>query len=135
MGSETVPSRSGVPEIILSDEKGMVHRGLLGSYCWNGICEDRQLPSNNTKSPKIQLQSHSMITFDIKGNMRAEKLHATIFDGQNFPLHTRLDHEIIENKLSLDVSPGDYILTVMASWQGKGDVSYAFPIEVTAEKE
>jgi hypothetical protein len=135
MGSKTMPAESEIPEIILSDEKAREYRGLLGSYCWNGICEDRQLSPNTTKSPKIQLQNHSIITFDTKGNVKAEKLHATIFDIQNFPLSIILDREIIENKLSLDVPPGDYILRIMASWHGKGDVSYAFPIEITAKRE
>jgi hypothetical protein len=128
-------AESEIPEIILSDEKAREHSGLLGSYCLNGICEDRQLSPNTTKCPKIQLQSHSIITFDTKGNLEAEKLHATIFDIQNFPLSIILDREIIENKLSLDAPPGDYILTIMASWHGKGDVSYAFPIEVKAKRE
>jgi hypothetical protein len=131
--SETMPAQTEIPEITLSNEKGMVYRGLLGSYCWNGICEDRQLSPNTIKSPKIQLQNHSIITFDMKGNVKAEKLHATIFDVQKFPSGIILDREIIENKLSIDIPPGDYILTVMAVWQGKGDVSYAFPIEVTAK--
>lgn len=134
-GCERLSSQSEIPEIVAYDENGTAHRGQQGSYCWNGICQDKQLSLDNTESPKIQLQSHSIITFEVKSNVKAQKLHATIFDIHNFPSGISLDHEVTDNKLSLDVPAGNYILTVMATWQGKGDVSYAFPLEITEKKK
>lgn len=116
---------SGIPQIVLMDEKGE-HRGVQGSYCWDGICVDYVKPSSRTDiREKLSIRRDATIAFKVVDNISSEKLHVTIFSGDNIVLH-----EAIETEMKVQVPRGTYLLNVKATWEGQGDVSNVFLVEV-----
>jgi hypothetical protein len=134
MGSGTTITESIVPEITLSNGT-RIQNGSLGSYCWNNICEDRPLQHNVSNPTRIILEKNSTIIFDIKGYTEPEKYHVAIFDMDNFSAPVIFDQEISGDNMKLNISDGMYLLTLMASWPSKGDVSYIFPISIVDRQE
>lgn len=116
---------SGIPQIVLIDEKGE-HRGIQSSYSWNGISVDYVMPSSRKEIlDKLSIQKDTTISFKVVGHTRSEKLHVTLFSGPNIVLH-----KAIETEMKVQVPKGTYHLNIMATWQGQGDVSNVFLIEV-----
>ncbi|MFW9798330.1 MAG: hypothetical protein ACFFE2_14925, partial [Candidatus Thorarchaeota archaeon] len=107
------------------DEEGE-HRGVQGSYSWNGISVDYVMPSSRKDiQEKLSIRQDTTISFRVIGHIRSEKLHVTLFSGMNIILH-----EAIETEMKVQVPKGTYHLNIMATWEGQGDVSNVFLIEV-----
>jgi hypothetical protein len=113
-----------IPKILLYDENGK-HEGLLGSYCWNGICEDKGLPKSSAFKEKIIKGKDSVVRFDMEGNDKPPNLSVTVFSHGNEIVLTKT----IEEKLDLNLRPGTYLINVMAKWSA-GDVSCIFSVEL-----
>ena len=75
------------------------HEGVAGSYCWNGICEDKGLPKSNAFKEKISKSKNSVISFNVEGNGKPPNFSVTIFTQANDIVLTRN----IEEKLDLNL--------------------------------
>ena len=114
-----------IPKILLYDENGK-HEGLLGSYCWNGICEDKGLPKSNAFKEKIVKSKDSVVSFEVEGNDRPSNLSVTVFSHGNEIVLTKT----IEKKLDLNLRAGTYFINIMAKWIAGEDASYIFLVEL-----
>ena len=77
MSSNDSPSK--IPQILLV-VGNVEHRGIQGSYCWNGICIDYARPSQRTEFlEKIMIQNDSIIKFKITDNVAPSEFHVTFF--------------------------------------------------------
>ena len=119
-------SGSVVPHIVLIDEKGE-HEGVQGSYCWGDICVDYAKPSSRTKDihEQLSIPRGAKITFKVVDYVSPKQLHVTIFSGDKIVLH-----EAVKMKMKIKVAKGTYFLNVKATWEGQGDVSNVFLINV-----
>jgi hypothetical protein len=119
-------SGSNIPQIILIDKKGK-HRGIQGSYCWNGICVDYEKPSSRIKDIQEQLSipKDSTITFEVVDHIKPEQLHVSVFSDDQIVLH-----EAVKMKMKIKISRGTYFFNLKATWEGKGDVSNVFLVKV-----
>ena len=116
---------SGVPQIVLIDEDGE-HRGVQGSYCWGEICVDYVMPSMRTDIPeKLSLRRGASISFKVVDHVYSEKFHVTIFSREKIVLH-----EAIKTEMKVQVPMGTYFLNAKATWDGQGDVSNVFMVDV-----
>lgn len=116
---------SGVPQIVLIDDKGE-HRGLQGSYCWDGICVDYAMPSKRVDfKEKLFIQKDATVAFKTTHPIGPGQLYVTIFSGDKIVLHQAVDKQI-----KVEIPTGTYFLNVKASWNGQGDASNVFFIEV-----
>ena len=114
-----------VPQIVLSDKKGE-HRGVQGSYCWDGIAVDYQAPSTRTDlHKKLPVEKEARFTFRMVGYAKPEKFHVALFSKDKLMLSRSVKRE-----MKLEVPKGTYVLGVQASWAGKGDLSNLFLVEV-----
>lgn len=116
---------SGVPQIVLIDEDGE-HRGVQGSYCWGEICVDYVMPSMRTDIPeKLSLRMGASISFKVVDDISYENFHVTIFSKEKI-----VQHEAVEKEMKVQVPVGTYFLNVKATWDGKGDTSNVFMVDV-----
>jgi hypothetical protein len=116
---------SGVPQILLVDDKGE-HRGVQGSYCWDGICVDYAIPSSRVDfREKLSIRKDATIAFKVIHHERPKQLHVTIFSRDKIVFH-----EAVNKQMKVQVSKGTYFLNVKATWEGQGDASNVFFIEV-----
>lgn len=115
-----------IPQILLIDSAGGEHKGIQGSYCWNGICVDYAHPSKRTDLPeKIVIKNGSVINFKITDVTTPPELRMTFFSGNNIVLDQPASHD-----QRINLAPGNYFLSVAAYWKRQGDVSNVFLIQV-----
>jgi hypothetical protein len=116
-----------IPQILLIDSGGGEHKGLQGSYCWNGICVDFAHPSKRTDFPeKIAIKNGSVMNFKIMDDVTTPpELRMTFFSGNNIVLDQPASPD-----QRINLAPGNYFLNVAAYWKGQGDVSNVFLIQV-----
>jgi hypothetical protein len=118
-------STKSIPQILLIDSAGE-HKGLQGSYCWNGICVDYAHPSKRTDfHEKIVIKNGSAISFKIVDFATPPDFRMTFFSENNIVLDQSASHD-----QRIDLAPGNYFLSVAAYWKGQGDVSNVFLIQV-----
>lgn len=111
---------------MLIDAKGE-HGGIQGSYCWNGICTDYAHPSKRTEFPeKIAIKNGSVINFKIINFATLPEEFRMTFFSDNIIV---LDQPASSDQ-KINLSPGNYFLSVAAYWKGQGDVSNVFLIQV-----
>lgn len=116
---------SSVPQIVLIDEDGE-HRGVQGSYCWGEICVDYVMPSMRTDIPeKLSLRKGASISFKVVDDISYENFHVTIFSKEKI-----VQHEAVEKEMKVQVPAGTYFLNVKATWEGQGDASNVFMVDV-----
>jgi hypothetical protein len=116
---------SGVPQVVLIDDKGE-HRGVQGSYCWDGICVDYAMPSSRVDfREKLSIRKDATISFKVTRSIGLGQLYVTIFSADKIVLHNAIDKQ-----MKVQIPRGTYFLNVKATWNGKGDVSNVFLIEV-----
>ena len=116
---------SGIPQIVLIDEKGE-HRGVQGSYCWDGICVDYVMPSSRVDiREKLSIRRDATISFKVVDHVYSEKFHVTIFSREKIVLH-----EAVKTEMKVQVPRGTYFLNAKATWEGQGDVSNVFMVDV-----
>ena len=116
---------SGVPQIVLIDDKGE-HCGVQGSYCWDGICVDYAMPSSRVDfREKLSIRKDATIAFKVTHPIGPGQLYVTIFSGDRIVLHKAVDKQ-----MKVQVSRGTYSLNVKATWNGQGDASNVFFIEI-----
>ena len=116
---------SGVPQIVLIDDKGE-HRGVQGSYCWAGICVDYAMPSRRVDfHEKLPIRKDATIAFKVTHPIGPGQLYVTIFSEDKIVLHKAVDKQ-----MKVQVSRGTYSLNVKATWNGQGDASNVFFIEI-----
>ena len=114
-----------IPQILLIDANGE-HKGIQGSYCWNGICVDYSHPSKRTDFPeKIVIKNGSIINFRIRDFVTPSEFRMTFFSDHNIVL----DQSVSQDQ-RISLAPGVYFLNVAAYWKGQGDVSNVFLIQV-----
>ena len=116
---------TSIPKILLYDENEK-HEGVAGSYCWNGICEDKGLPRSSAFKEKLIKSKDSVVSFDVEGNGKPPNFSVIIFTQGNDIVMTRN----IEEKLDLNLRAGTYLINVMAKWRAGEDVSYVFLVEI-----
>ena len=113
---------------MLIDSAGDEHKGIQGSYCWNGACVDYAHPSKRTDFPeKIVIKNGSVINFKIMDDVTThpDEIRMTFFSDNNIALDQPASHD---QRISL--APSNYFLSVAAYWKGQGDVSNVFLIQV-----
>ncbi len=116
---------SGIPQVVLIDENGE-HRGVQGSYCWGEICVDYVMPSNrNDIHEMLSIQRDATISFKVVDHVYSEKFHVTIFSKEKIVLH-----EAIKTEMKVQIPTGTYFLNAKATWEGQGDVSNVFMVDV-----
>ena len=108
--------------------------GYQGSYCWTdpvaglGLCADRIPPAFDTsielpvgEPMRLQLDTPlpDTLIVSLERELFGEELLGESFSGA----------ESIE--WSFDVEPGQYILSVFASWESQGDVVYIFSVSIS----
>lgn len=117
---------SRVPQIVLLDDKGDEHRGVQGSYCWDGICVDYAKPSSRVDfREKLFIRKDATIAFKVMSTISPDQVYVTMFFGDKILLH-----KAVNKQMKVQVSKGTYFLNVNATWKGQGDVSNVFFIEV-----
>lgn len=116
---------SGVPQIVLIIEKEE-HRGVQGSYCWGEICVDYAMPSMRTDfSERLSILGGATISFKVLDNISYENFHVTIFSKEKI-----VQHGAVKQKMKVQVPAGTYYFNVKATWEGKGDTSNVFMVDV-----
>lgn len=116
---------SGVPQVVLMDEKGE-HRGVQGSYSWGEISVDYVMPSQRTDyTETLSIRKDATIAFKVEGHAYAGVFHVTIFSREGIVLH-----EAIKKDMKVQLSGGTYFLNAKATWEGRGDVSNVFKVDV-----
>jgi hypothetical protein len=119
-------TESDIPKVFLSI-KCKDYDGMLGSYCWGNICITKTMPSSiKDDVRKIQLQRKDTVVIRVQNFSNPEKFNVTIFNERG----TLIMNKDFENEFDVDIQKGQYILSVLASWMYKGDVSYLFPIDI-----
>ena len=119
------PTKTGVPQIVLLDEKGKEHHGVQGSYCWDGAAIDYDHPSRRTDiREKLVVQRGASTAFTLVGHTKPEKFQVTIFSGNKMISTTTVNRE-----LKLELPKGTYFVGVSTGWKGN-DVSNIFLVEV-----
>ena len=125
MKDDEKTDKSGVPQITLIDNKGE-HRGVQGSYCWNGICIDYTMPSNRVDfHEKLLIPKDTTIAFNVAHPIGLGQLHITIFLGNKIVLH-----KPVNKHMKVQIPTGEYFLNAKATWKGQGDSSNVFLIKV-----
>jgi hypothetical protein len=117
--------KQAIPQIVLIDGD-TEYPGVMGSYCWDGICVDYAKPSDRQDfSEKIFIKKDASITFKVFGDINPDQLHLTIFAGDRI-----MSHQTINTHMKMSVPKGEYFLNLKATWKGKGDVSNVFLVEI-----
>ena len=117
--------KQAIPRIVLIDGN-IEHQGVIGSYCWDGICVDYVKPSDREDYPeKIFIKKDATITFKVFSNINPDQLHVTIFSEDKIILHQTVDMQ-----MKMGFPKGTYYLNIKATWKGKGDVSNVFLVEI-----
>ena len=102
------------------------HRGAQGSYCWGEICVDYAMPSMRTDiDERLSIPWGATISFKVLDNVSYENFHVTIFSKEKI-----VQDGAAKKEMKIQVPAGTYYLNVKATWEGKGDTSNVFLVDV-----
>lgn len=123
--------------------------GYLGSYCWSeepdtdgrapGICMDIGIPEFDEYAPLLSEMARGFLVLQLETPYPDQVTLRLHQDLSEQPVHSE---EVFQPKGSIeihflpsrDILPGDYVLSVFAYWQGRGDAFYFFPISVPPDE-
>ncbi len=133
-GDESMP-----PAAFLRPPGGGAVEGTLGSYCWaverKTICRDSPIA---TPGASVPLTARSGIAFSFSG-ARPGSTSVSWLKALSGPSATKdgacewaddFDGDARDTGTNVPPTAGRYILSVFAAWDGKGDASYAWCVEV-----
>lgn len=108
-------------------------RGSPGSSVWEGIAVDRAL---EVPTESVAVPRGTPIRFELEGP-RPTEVFLSAFRLQDLPHPARA---VWEGPLdpdaptwTADLEAGSYVLSLFRAWQGRGDASQQFGLEVLAE--
>ncbi len=132
------------PPKAIIEVDGHEYAGAIGSYCWAGLCADTV--GTPTSQDIIRLSRHAMVEVRLPINADPTGLGANIHrvtDRDALPTSasgyrwwnvsggaTIASLPVRRQLLGLSVESGTYVLSIVASWNGRGDCLYGFLIEV-----
>lgn len=121
----------------------------IATYCWqegnSGLCADAagvatpQEPLRTSAPVSVTLRlpldiAPSTLFLDVQPVTPADHIESTAQGYQwwnIYPSETRRDLPLQQvQDINLQVAPGQYVILVQASWQGIGDVTYGFFVQV-----
>jgi hypothetical protein len=77
---------------------------------------------------RLLIKQGEEIIVDVKSETKPDEIHITVLANGNMVLERHI-HDVLKVELPTCM----YILNAMASWMGRGDISYVFPIEISAD--
>ena len=124
-----LPDDSEPPTIWLVYQ-GDIYTGIRGSYCWNDRCVDNVFPN---PTGVIDAANNSAVSFMTNSLLEPSSLSAQVFviDEKGNP--TQVGELVSEgnDRYSVKLENGLYIIVATAAWEDVGDVSFAFKINVS----
>jgi hypothetical protein len=137
--------RSGTPPLIvrppdatLSVTGGRDVTAGIGTRCWANVCLDAVGPVSNVDAFPISRADRLSISFAAGSpDRRTDRVFSQVSpDGSRVLSDGRLWEALggltapAAAALPPDLPPGRYVWVIQAFWKGKGDVSYAFYVEI-----
>ncbi len=123
------PSDDSEPPTIWLVYKGDIYTGIRGSYCWTDRCVDSTFPN---PAGIIDVEKNSAISFIENSLLKPSNISAQVFVIDEKGIPTQVGELVSEgnDRYSVKLESGLYIVVAAASWEQQGDVSYAFKINV-----
>lgn len=110
--------------IIKMNYAGYLYSGFVGSYCWDGICVDKELPKDISNLSIITIKHGKNILFIAEGPTRSiDTFNISIYDEKEKLF------DVNDRQITLD-KKGLFLIHVIGIWKGMGDVTYLFPVKV-----
>jgi len=123
------PPEDSEPPTIWLVYQGDIYTGIRGSYCWSDRCVDTILPN---PTGMIDVANNSAVTLTTNSLLRPSSLSAQVFvvDANGNP--TQIGELASEgnDRYSVKLESGTYIILAVATWEDLGYVGYAFKINV-----
>jgi len=132
------------PPKAVIESNGHEYAGAIGSYCWAGLCADTV--GTPTSQEVIRVSRPAIVEVRLPINVDPTGLGANIqrvTDQDTLPTSaseyrwwnvsggtTIASLPVRRQSLDLSVESGTYVLSIVASWNGRGDCLYGFLIEV-----
>jgi len=125
-----LPAQGPEPPTIWLVYQGDIYTGIRGSYCWADICVDTTFPD---PTGVVDVGKGAPISFMMNSLVRHSSVNAQVFviDENGNPLQVGELVSEGNDKYTVNLENGTYIVNVFASWKDLGDVSYAFKISVS----
>ena len=133
-----IPTIKPPPKAVLRTSGGREVAGGAGTRCWDGMCIDMVGPVSNPDALTLVASEGFVITFEA-GPPTAiyEAWRGAPGTGEPATSGERLWKDPAPPVTMVKaggprppLQPGRYLYMVFAQWQGKGDISYAWYIEV-----
>jgi hypothetical protein len=123
------PQEDSEPPTIWLVYQGDIYTGIRGSYCWSVRCVDTVFPD---PTGMIDVAKNSSVSFTTNSLLRPSNLSAQVFVIDENDIPTQIGELTGEgnDRYSVKLEDGIYIIIVVATWDDLGDVSYAFKIKV-----
>jgi hypothetical protein len=123
------PSDDSEPPTVWLVYKGYIYTGMRGSYCWADRCIDSAFPN---PAGVIDVEKNSVVSFIENSLLKPSSISAQVFVTDEKGIPTQVGELVSEgnDRYSVKLESGLYIVVVAASWEQQGDVSYTFKINV-----
>ena len=76
-------------------------------------------------SERLSIPGGATISFKVLDNISYENFHVTIFSKEKI-----VQHGAVKKKMKVQVPAGTYYINVKATWEGEGDTSNVFMVDV-----
>ena len=125
-----LPAQDPEPPTIWLVYQGDIYTGTRGSYCWADMCIDTTFPN---PTGVIDVAKGSSISFMMNSLVRPSSVNAQVFVIDKNGSPSQVGELVGEgnDRYSVNLEDGIYIVNVSAGWNDLGDVSYAFKINVS----
>ena len=133
-----IPTIKPPPKAVLRTAGGREVTGGAGTRCWDGMCLDMVGPVSNPDAFTLKATEDFTVSYEA-GSPTAvyEAWRGASGPGELTASGERLWKDIVPGVAMAraggprpPLQPGRYLYMVFAQWQGKGDISYAWYIEV-----
>jgi hypothetical protein len=133
------PSDQAAPDARLVDSSGKQTATPAGTRCWSHSCFDMIGPITAPKPTVVRAGEPLTVAFAAGQPTTAQYTWVSAPRKQTVPVNGGLvawepaglaGGQQASTPLRAPDSPGEYLLTVFATWQGKGDISYAWYVRV-----
>ena len=125
-----LPDNSSDPPTIWLVYKGDIYTGARGSYCWADVCVDTLFPN---PTGTIDVAKRSAVSFMTNSLLKPTSMSAQVFVPEEQGNPTQVGELPSEgnDRYTVNLEKGTYIVIVSANWKELGDVSYSFKINVS----
>jgi len=125
-----LPAQGSEPPTIWLVYQGDIYTGIRGSYCWADKCIDTTFPN---PTGVIYVEKGSSISFMMNSLIEPSSINAQVFvvDEKGNPLQVGELVSEGNDRYSVNLENGTFIVNVSAGWKDLGDVNYAFKINVS----